>query len=96
MLSQSSKTIKGDSWEFSLPEAYERRIEYSARAFLPYTKILTAVNILLKHENIKRVNKIRVDFDGHEDSAILENGVLNISFYAPEQISTIENASGFN
>ena len=90
LLSQSSKTIRGYHREFSIPDTYEERIEYSARAFLPYSNILTAVNILLKHENIEQVKKIRVVFEGHDDSAVLKDGILRISFQAPEQLSTIE------
>lgn len=90
LLSQSSKTVKGLQREFSLPKEYEKKIEYSARAFLPYVEMLRAVNILLKHENISKVEKLRVNFEAHEDSAILEDGVLNIRIQMPEQITTIE------
>ncbi len=90
LLSQSTKTIRGYKREFSIPENYEDRIEYSARAFLPYTRILTAMNILLRHRNIEKVKKIKVTFEGHDDSAILKDGILNISFQSPEQLSTSE------
>jgi len=90
LLSQSTKTIRGYERIFYPSKDYEERIEQSARVFLPYTKILTAVNILLNHEKINEIKKIKVNFEGHDDSAILRNGTLNISFQNPEQLSTIE------
>lgn len=90
LLSQSTRTIKGYERVLYLSEDYEGRIEQSARVFLPYTKILTAVNILLNHEKIGMIKKIKVDFEGHDDSAILKDGILRISFQAPEQLSTSE------
>ena len=89
-LSQSSKTLKGQRREFYLPENFLDKIDQSARVFLPYTKILKAVNILLAHKKISNVQKIEINFEGTDDSAKLRKGVLKLSFQSPEQLTTEE------
>ncbi|MFH2137461.1 MAG: hypothetical protein ABII88_02995 [Candidatus Omnitrophota bacterium] len=76
--------------EFEVPKNYTEILEQTARIFLPYENVLMAVNILMKHDNIKKIEKVKIDLQSGMTKAAIDKETLILSFSSLEDLSTID------
>ncbi|HBG61480.1 MAG TPA: hypothetical protein DDX37_06595, partial [Candidatus Omnitrophica bacterium] len=88
--SASDNILFKEKVEFDISADYEKRIDETALHLLPYSKLLIAVNILLKHENSAKINKVSVDFKARHDAVFIRGGVLYIRI-VDVRTATMEN-----
>ncbi|MCK4463871.1 MAG: hypothetical protein KAU58_06130, partial [Candidatus Omnitrophica bacterium] len=76
--------------EIDVSGEFDEKIEQSTRTLLPYSKLLTAVNILLKHKESSFIKRVSIDYGALLNSASIKGDILQINLRTATDLKTID------